>query len=178
VGTLSLQDFFDRATVLERCIIQWNTAADPHNREESSCQSLLGDTNGCVLNYYHTALHHALLIYFYRRIYNLDTTTLQKEVKETLNALLQYEPDDSGPTRYTSGIVWPGFIAASEALDPEVQDAFRSWFDRCVRRSGLKTFELSKSAVEKIWKRKREIRDTSISLNEFIKSQRIQLFYS
>ncbi|KAF2660229.1 hypothetical protein K491DRAFT_589703 [Lophiostoma macrostomum CBS 122681] len=175
---LSLGDFFNRATVLEKCVIQWNRPPNLRNRDGLSYQTPFGDTENHILSYYHLALYHALTIYFYRRIYNLDASMLQEEVKATLDALTQYEQDDSRSTRYTSGIVWPGFIAACEALDPEVQDAFRSWFDRCAWCSGLKTFELSKSAAEQIWKRRRETKDNNISLHELIKSQSIRLFYS
>ena len=165
--TLTLNEFFSRATVLETCINQWNRSDSWPDDEEHR-----------ILGHYHRALHHALGIYFYRRIYNVSAVILQTEVNHVLNALLQYEEEDSRPTRYTSGIVWPGFIAACEALDLETQNAFALWFDGCARRSGLKTFELSKGAAEQIWNRKRETKDNSISLYELMKSQDIRLFYS
>lgn len=115
------------------------------------------------------AMRHALAIYFYRRIYNLNASMLQDKVVKVRDCLLQCEHTDPSVVHGSAGFIWPAFIAACEAEDPKVQDSFSMWFEISGRRSGLSCFGQSLASVQKIWQEKRCGNGASITWLDLMK---------
>ncbi|KAJ3544818.1 hypothetical protein NM208_g2846 [Fusarium decemcellulare] len=124
--TLSWSEFSTRAKDLESCICQWNprqTITDSDNLTGHS------DADAGVVEIMHQALQRALCIYFYRRIYDVDASVLQGHVRDVRDALLKCAANATSPVGFTAAFVWPGFIAACEALDLQLQNDFSAWFE-------------------------------------------------
>jgi arginine metabolism regulation protein II len=71
------------------------------------------------------ALRSALLIYFDRRIYVVDTSILQPHVVKVRDCLSHLEPAATGTVYGSIRLLWPAFIAACETEDPNIRSFFR-----------------------------------------------------
>lgn len=148
---LSLKDFVSRAKAVERCINRLQrpdgTTDTPLNHQPQKPRHALDHMLG--------AMQHALAIYFYRRVYDVDASMLQQRVVSVRDCLLRFESADSGMTCGSARLIWPAFMAACEAEDPEVQVSFTNWFKDSGQRSGLSFFTDTLSNIERIWEEKR-----------------------
>lgn len=138
---LSAKEFLHRAKAIEKYINQMQHA--PETSEE-------GHEIGNMLN----AMRHALTIYFYRRIYDVDASMLQHKVVSVRDCLISCESSDPEQVFGSARLVWPAFIAASEAEDPEVQASFSYWFKSAAQRSGLRLFSDTLETIERTWQEK------------------------
>lgn len=136
--TLSVKDYLSRAKAIEKCIIQLKQT------RSSECQTL---------NNMLDAMEHALLIFFYRKIYDVESALLQQRVVSVRDCLVKFETD-SEEVCGTTRLVWPAFIAASEAEDSEVQESFATWFRLAAQRSGLRLFSDTLENLERAWQEK------------------------
>ena len=141
---LGLNEFLQRAKAIEQLI---------QRLEPPVIVSDLGNLQ--------QAMHLALSIYFYRRIYDIESSLLRDKVTGVLKCLIKSQSvqtaDSFGAARYH----WPAYIAASEALDPEMQSSFAAWFDEAARQTGLRLFSTARERVERIWNAKRGAAVTS-----------------
>ena len=113
-----------------------------------------------------TTLHGmqaALAIYFYRRVYEIDSSMLRKKVVSVRDWLFRYE--DADPTMVFGyiGYIWPAFVAVCEAEDQEVQASFSTWFLISTQRSGLPCFTEILKDIERVWQEKRNCNGKSVT---------------
>ena len=119
--------------------LQWLISCDAEHVEDG-LDSLLG------------AWKQSLAIYFYRRIYDVDASLLQQKVAKVLQCISRYEAVDSGRTSCASArLIWPAFIAASEAEGLGLQQSFADWFNSSMRVSGLQIFRDTLRTIEQSW---------------------------
>lgn len=162
---LNLNDFIGRAKSLEDYIIQLqrpNPATPALTYHQPSVDQH-------ILENMLEAMRHALAIYFYRRIYNLNAAMLQDKVVKVRDCLLQCECVDSSVVHGSAGFIWPAFIAACEAVDVKVQDSFAAWFETSERRSGLACFGRTLASIRTIWREKRCGSGSSITWLDMMK---------
>ncbi|KAF4499620.1 ARG81-transcription factor involved in arginine metabolism [Fusarium agapanthi] len=108
---LTLKEFMARAKSVERWIKQlhvlrqsiWMVEApvDPEHQQSVNLLNSLADT-----------MQHALSVYFYRRIYDLDPSMLQKHVLGVRDRLLEFDALDAGMGYGSLRLIWPAFVAA------------------------------------------------------------------
>lgn len=149
-NNLNLKDFISRAKNLEDYINQLQGPSPIPTLTNNQ-----SPVDQHILENMLEAMRHALAIYFYRRIYNLNPTMLQQKVVKVRDCLFQCQYADSSVVHGSAGFIWPAFIAACEAEDPKVQDSFTTWFEISAQRSGLSCFGQTLGSVEKIWQEKR-----------------------
>ncbi|KAJ0354642.1 hypothetical protein KNSL1_001385 [Colletotrichum chrysophilum] len=149
-----LKEFMSRAKSVEKCIHQLkrkpsHVVADGliTDPELQHCQQLLDNLA--------QAMQLALAIYFYRKVYDVEADMLQDKVIGVRDCLLRFEATESEMGYGSARLVWPAFIAASEAEDPEVRMSFSQWFKDWARRSGLQIFSDSLADIERRWEGKR-----------------------
>ncbi|OOQ89584.1 hypothetical protein PEBR_07486 [Penicillium brasilianum] len=150
-NSLNLKDFFSRAKALEDHINQLQRP----NQATFTLSSQHSTIDQHILENMLEAMRLALAIYFYRRIYDINASMLQEKVTGVRDCLLQCEYADSSVVHGSAGFIWPAFIAACEADDPDVQETFATWFEISARRSGLSGFTKTLSSIRKIWQEKR-----------------------
>ncbi|KAL2401038.1 hypothetical protein ABEF95_016758 [Exophiala dermatitidis] len=161
-STLPLQDFLVRAKAIERRINRLQPIADKSRVYSSSGdlqQSHNAGSDLRVLDNMLEAVQHALAIYFYRRIYDVDSSMLQQRVASVRDCLFRCEHADPTVVHGSAGFIWSAFVAACEADDPEVQVCFSQWFKTCAQRSGLTYFSDTLECIDRIWQEKRSCPD-------------------
>ncbi|GLA62814.1 hypothetical protein AtubIFM54640_003944 [Aspergillus tubingensis] len=174
-GALDFKQFSARARSLERCISTWR----PPSVSDADPDSIIAQTNATIVRLMISAIHKALLIFFYRRIYDVDPMILQDKAWQVRDALAQVARDDMPATRVAAPFIWVAFIAACEALDPTLQDWFAGWFETSARKSGLGTFKLALRIARQVWERQRQHLNSNASASwpQIMRESNLSLFY-
>ncbi|KAK6005846.1 hypothetical protein QM012_007488 [Aureobasidium pullulans] len=147
----SLNDFNARTSVLENEICSWKPAI-PHH----SCADDEQDARTTMRLALSTAIHHALLIYFYRCVRGVMPMILQHYVESVAQNLETYH--EFKLLFYPQGarigtVVWPSFIASCEAQDTDIRQRLLT----CLRYgalSGFKNGEKAEVVVKEVWRRR------------------------
>ncbi|PYH47875.1 Zn(II)2Cys6 transcription factor [Aspergillus saccharolyticus JOP 1030-1] len=166
---LDFQQFHLRARSLERCIAAWrpppplgvsgdDAGADEDERENARRSVQLS-----------TLLHPALLLFFYRRVYDIDPTILQAQARQVRDAL-------ADAAEVTAPVVWAAFLAACEALDPALQSWFARWFEAAAQRCGVGGVAHALTVVRLVWERQRQ-RTGNASWPQVLREEGISLYY-
>ncbi|KAJ5156133.1 hypothetical protein N7492_008936 [Penicillium capsulatum] len=124
------------------------------------------------------AMYSALLIFFHRRIYDLDAALLRQGVDAVRDSLERIQQDEAGRGEgSTATLIWPAFIAACEAIHVEAQLFFSAWFDSCFSTTGLVSASLAKQVFEMIWAKRLEtgLGGEMCSWPEILRVKRIRL---
>lgn len=160
-----------RLTELENRICQWSRKRpgpnDPNMYlvETEVTQNIVGtgDDNSDLGGGYNipaamqdcmtTTVHHALLIYFYRRVRQTNPVILQHYAESVVTNLEAHATFKTiyAPLRLNT-IVWPAFIAACESLS----DTLRSRAFACMQQAGWAGFrnhEAAEGVVREVWRR-------------------------
>jgi len=119
-----------------------------------------------------TAMHHALLVYFFRFVRGTNPIILQHYVEKILSNL-EYHQESKG--RYFSGArlgttVWPSFIAACEALGENL----RRRAVVCMRHAawaGFKNAEAAEVVAREVWRR-RDAGENDVSWSTVLRESR------
>lgn len=159
---LGLREFTFRAKALEKSIYRLVSSSSPSPGPGVG----QGTGPGTIQA---QAMYTALLIFFYRRVHNLDAMLLQSKVL-TIQDLLRQDQQHQQPKK-TVALVWPAFVAACEALLPESQGFFAGWFERMGRRTGLVSIALAKGVCEFVWARRRGEEDGMVSWPEVLRGR-------
>ncbi|KAK5053929.1 hypothetical protein LTR84_001891 [Exophiala bonariae] len=157
--TTPLKEFMAQAKSVEQSILQMH----PARYTASVASNLKNYDNLDVIQNMLTAIHNALAIYFYRRVYDLDSSLLQKRVVAIRDCLQRCEDADPLALCGSAGFIWPAYIAACEAEDVEVQASFSSIFTKIAQRSGFSTFTDTLAHIQKEWLDKREHNNVDIT---------------
>lgn len=174
-GMLNLKEFWLRAKALENGIHLLVSSCRTGNllddfEEESQIE---------VANARAQAMYTALLIFFHRRIYDLDAALLRKEVDAVMDSLTRIREAANHHDGSTATLIWPAFIAACEAVSLESQLFFSSWFDCCYTTTGLGNVSLAKQVFEMIWTTRREtgLYGDLCSWPEILRAKKIRLMF-
>jgi arginine metabolism regulation protein II len=102
-------------------------------------------------------MYTALLIFFHRRINDLDPSLLQREVEAVRDFLERVKVDEAGlGGENMATLIWPAFIAACEAVHSETQMFFSAWFESCFAMTGLVNASVARQIIGTIWVKREE----------------------
>ncbi|CRL17404.1 Protein of unknown function DUF3468 [Penicillium camemberti] len=149
---LSLKEFWTRAKGLEKAIDHLLSITNP------SCVQPYDGTLAVVVTATAQAMYTALSIFFHRRIYEIDPLMLQDKVAAIRGYLIQIQREESHQKDSSNAaLIWPAFITACEAVTPELQVFFSSWFDNCARTTALVHASVAQQIFETIWTKRRDV---------------------
>ncbi|CAG9981804.1 unnamed protein product [Clonostachys byssicola] len=129
---------------LERNIWDWTLPSRSNegdmDREEIKCVAL--------------AFHQAIYIYFYRRIHKVYPGILQTAVAQTLEYLGPCMRGGSEERDFSTSLSWSCFIAACEAITPELQDKSLEYLSRFDLKGSFWAPWQAVKTVKQIWKKR------------------------
>lgn len=99
------------------------------------------------------AMDSALVIFFYRRIRNVNPWILQEHVNNVMHALKDFEASCQTSHVEGPGSPWPAFMAGCEALSEEQRGYFSGWFDRASFTTGFSRLGRAKACMMDVWNR-------------------------
>ncbi|KAJ5703387.1 hypothetical protein N7493_011776 [Penicillium malachiteum] len=150
-GMLNLRDFWVRAKALEKAIRILLMSCKTGSTDPSQDDGRIGIGNPRT-----QAMYTSLLIFFHRRIYDLNPALLQSEVTAVRGCLEEIQRNECGKSDNMATLIWPAFIAACEAVQVEAQRFFSSWFENCFTVTGLKNASVAKNIIGIIWAKRQE----------------------
>ncbi|KAK4500161.1 hypothetical protein PRZ48_008347 [Zasmidium cellare] len=134
-SNLDLKTFMKRAKAIERLVL---------------LQRPPTPTPNTGLAHLIEATYHALVIFFYRKIHDVDCSMLQREVSSVRDCLVRYEVANPERGFASMRLVWPAYVAACEADEPSIQSSFLEWFERAEQESGLPLFSAKLASIKDI----------------------------
>ena len=99
------------------------------------------------------AMHHALLVYFFRRVRHTNPVLLQAHVESVIDHLTAHEQAKKRFKLDAGGIVWPSFIVACEATSPELRQ--RALGCLCIAgQAGFRNNQPAVMVAKEVWRRR------------------------
>lgn len=139
---------------LETGICEWTSPEQTATNADDPFSLL---ANQIMMPHLISAIHSAIIIFFYRRIRNVHPLMLQHHAEKTISSLEKFETEKRSLCLTNCGIVWPGFMAASEALDEGLRERSRVLLRGCARATGMRNFDVACDVVESVWAMKRNV---------------------
>ena len=103
------------------------------------------------------ALNSALVIFFYRRIRDVNAWILQSHVDDVINALghFSFALDQMG--LQGPGTAWPAFIAGCEASPGARRDTLLKWIETAFWKTGQSCYRAAKELMREVWVRRDQV---------------------
>lgn len=175
-NTLGLKEYLERARSLEGYICRWQPPTDPSQSQHLPIsEGPKQAQHDLIISHMIKAMHQGLLIYFYRRIYDVNAEIMQSHVENIRNLLSECSQFDIPAVYHATCFVWVAFVAACEALDPATQDWFSTWFDTCIIKGGHHVFRIIKSTAQEVWERDKQ--GLCAGWPDILSERRQNLFY-
>ena len=169
---MDLLEFLDRAKALEQFTRDWKPSLKQKN-DESPEETI----NRQAIERMLEALRQAILIYLFRRVYSVDPLMLQDNVQAICNLVCGTVAGRQNTVKYTAAFLWPVFIAASEALNPEVQTVFEQWFESGIKATSLEAYGRLLEVIQTVWRKRLDHQDNRGSWIEVLQEQNLKLFW-
>ncbi|SPJ72121.1 related to ARG81 - transcription factor involved in arginine metabolism [Fusarium torulosum] len=153
---------------LENRIWAWTSTLDPSEPTKAPTEANQDLLTHPQVRSMTLAIHQALIIYFYRRVYDMNAMILQDLVKKTLDYLEPCLSELIEDQDFATSLAWPAFVAACEAVSPELQE-------RALRCLGITddkgvyfTPKPAKAVVPLIWDKRKESGDWTTSWQSLV----------
>ena len=160
----------DHIKALEKAIWSWSLSNEipsamgpvrsPQRQTSDSSNENLLD-NHCT-QLMTLAIHQALIVYFYRRISDVSAMLLQDAVRRVLDKLEPCLEEMINDQDFALSLAWPGFIAASEAVIPELQERALRSLHTIDNRGFFFTPKSATTTVLSTWKKREQMGDLII----------------
>lgn len=150
--TLSLREFTQRAKALETYILRWESS---NGLITTSDGLQIMEVDWVMLETIQGVLHHALVIYFYRRVHDVDPVMLQPRVQKVKDYILACQQLYESGDGFLDGWMWPAFVAGCEALDTGLQKCFAEWFQFSTRHSRQSSSARMQQLMNRVWDERR-----------------------
>lgn len=163
-----------RASALEQYILAWEPpfstlsllASRPATKNSPNSQDQ-------AAYFMMRAMHQALILFYYRRVPNISALILQDTVRNCLDFLMQ---GDSARrvecASHVSAILWPGFVAACEALDPVLQRGLLGWLVSTGQRTSLGSYSAAARTAQHVWEAREKTKDYTLSWFDVTRQER------
>ncbi|KAI9931696.1 hypothetical protein MW887_010273 [Aspergillus wentii] len=151
-----------RTKTLEYQILSWDKRQP--SLPFSPCSSGAESDSGSRLTacYNSFAMHQSLILFYYRRVHNVNAFILQETVQKAIR-FIEQACSSNQKEEYNSSLIWPCFIAACEAIDSTLQARFLHWLYDMLDRTAVNTFATAAKVAQQVWKARQETEDYTIS---------------
>ncbi|KAK1145263.1 hypothetical protein N8T08_004416 [Aspergillus melleus] len=166
VDVRATEELKRRASALEQYILSWAPPFTPlsvTDDESSEDQTIYFKAR---------AMHQALILFYYRRVPNISAWILQDTVRKCLDFLMRSDKACLESAASDKTIIWPGFLAACEALEPDLQSKSLDWLVTAGNRTSLGPFSAAAGIAQCVWKARAEVKDYTLSWFDVMKHER------
>lgn len=126
--------------------------------ENLICSFAASQTTGneyATPNYHlHRALNSALVVFFYRRVRNVNPWILQSHVDAVIDSLEKFNQALTLHDLVGPGTVWPAFVAGCEAMAGAKRHRFIQWIETAESKTALIYYTQAKEVLREVWSRR------------------------
>lgn len=151
-----------RTKLLEHHILSWDRKQPPLPISLHVVDSESDSATPEVFCYNAFAMHQSLILFYYRRIHNINALILQETVRKALH-FIEQACSSNKRKEHNSSLLWPCFIAACEAVDKSLQVRLLDWLRDMFRKTAVSTFAKAVDVVQRVWKARQESNDYTLS---------------
>lgn len=112
--------------------------------------------NKLILQHHMRAFHQAIIIFFCRRVQRMHRRHVQQYVKTVIHHLKEIEKIKQEQHIWAGPVLWPAFVAASEAISQDTEVEILQWFE-LIEKHGVWTTRRTREALQKLWKEKNSV---------------------
>ncbi|KAK2003319.1 hypothetical protein LX36DRAFT_146589 [Colletotrichum falcatum] len=116
------------------------------------------------------AMHQALIIYFYRRIYNMSAMVIKDAVQKTLDYIQPCMKEAADDHDFAASIGWAGFVATCEATTPGLQERGRKILEAIDNKGVIFGTDKPSTLAQRVWDKRKETGDWTISWPDMMQS--------
>ncbi|KAK9849592.1 fungal-specific transcription factor domain-containing protein [Penicillium brevicompactum] len=152
-----------RTKTLEHQVLSWKPDSKPPRSRLDPIMRNSPHLETIEERYLSLAVHHALILFYYRRMHNMNALILQDTVRKVLGFIRQAEESCGPSDNVRVMLLWPAFIAGCEALESELQTGLMDWISSTGSRFSIPAFTAAANVVERVWKARKDGMDYTIS---------------
>ncbi|KAF0321131.1 C6 transcription factor, partial [Colletotrichum asianum] len=104
-----------------------------------------------------SAIHRALIIYFYRQVHDVSAMILQDVVRQALEQLESCISEMINSDDFALSLAWAAFICAREAISPDLQDRARHIISITDSRGVYFTSRPAMEVISSLWAKRQAI---------------------
>uniref|UniRef100_A0A060T279 ARAD1C26884p n=1 Tax=Blastobotrys adeninivorans TaxID=409370 RepID=A0A060T279_BLAAD len=142
------RDLVKQCGDLESALVSWQSRYDL-----SKHSNLKGELR-LVAMYHIAAFHHAMIIYYYRLVRDINPAILQSHIATVFDNLEQIQVLNS-ETTICVPLMFPAFVAACEitADRQDLRNRYNAWLDQLMV-TGLGNYDSVRQLVPEVWRRR------------------------
>lgn len=153
-----------RTKILEHQVLSWKADLGSPGFGEANSSEINADPTKASATYYPSlAVHQGLILFYYRRMHNMNALILQDTVRKVLGFVKKSEVSGMANEQGRASLLWPVFIAACEALDPDLQTNLLDWITSTGESTSIQAFTAAADVVQRVWNMRQEMMDYTIS---------------
>ncbi|KAM0745312.1 hypothetical protein ACQRIT_000696 [Beauveria bassiana] len=149
-----------RTKVLEHNILSWKMPREnlhSHNLENFAESQPATNSGGQFIPRLTTTFRHAVTLFYYRRVQNINGLMLQNVVQKVLESMSL----EDGPHE-AAQMLWPAFLASCEAIEPPLREGLGGWLRQMGNKARIPTFKIVSELAEKVWILREEKQDYTL----------------
>ncbi|KAM3556248.1 hypothetical protein MY1884_005162 [Beauveria asiatica] len=149
-----------RTKVLEHNILSWKMPCEnslSHNFQNPAESQPATNLGGQSIPRLTTTFRHAVTLFYYRRVQNINGLMLQDVVQKVLESMSL----EDGPHE-AAQMLWPAFLASCEAIEPPLREGLGGWLRQMGNKSRIPTFKIVAELAEKVWILREEKQDYTL----------------
>lgn len=151
-----------RTKILEHHILSWDKKQQPLPISPHFGDSESDSPTPEAFCYNAFAMHQGLILFYYRRVHNINALILQETVQKALR-FIEQACSSNKREEHNSSLLWPCFIAACEAVEKSLQVRLLDWLRNMFHRTAVRTFATAADVVQRVWKAREETSDYTLS---------------
>ncbi|KAJ5551554.1 fungal-specific transcription factor domain-containing protein [Penicillium sp. DV-2018c] len=151
-----------RRKILEHHILSWGEKHTPLPTSPHPANSNSGSPAPEIFCHNAFAVHQSLILFYYRRVQNINALILQGTVEKALQ-FIELACSSNKREEHNSSLLWPCFIAACEAVDKSLQERLLDWLRDMFHKTAVRTFAIAADVVQRVWKAREETSDYTLS---------------
>ncbi|OAA56850.1 C6 transcription factor [Cordyceps fumosorosea ARSEF 2679] len=154
-------NLYRRTKVLEHNILSWKMPGEGTQRRNpglSVDESPARDSGGQLSPSLTTTFHQAVILFYYRRVQNINGLMLQDRVRKVLDGL-----SAADETHEAASLLFPAFLAACEAIDTPLRQGLSDWLSDMEEKAKIPVFDTVAELARQLWALREEKQDYTLS---------------
>ncbi|KAJ5126391.1 Zn(II)2Cys6 transcription factor [Penicillium atrosanguineum] len=151
-----------RTKILEQHILSWTPSTNGLSAESKLVASVLETQKAGAAYHVSMAVHQGLVLFYYRRVHNINALILQDTVRKVFEAVQQTERTAANDGNHEASLFWPVFIASCEALDTGLQEKLIGWL-LSTRSNQTPSFAAAAEVARRVWRLRRVNQDYTLN---------------